>query len=59
MENSQVDELVAITGSLGKLITEAKPTMDADWEALEKMTTAHNGLRSIDKSALLQAKMKV
>lgn len=59
MENTQVDELIGITKSLGKLITEVKPDRDADWDALEKMTTSHKGLRSIDTASLRQAKMKI
>ena len=57
MENEQVDELVATTKALGKLVTDVKPDRDADWEALEKMTTAHKQLRSIDTASLRQAKL--
>lgn len=54
MNPDQVRKLNEITGELGKLITEVKPTNDGEWEALEKMATAHKGLRSINRSPLGQ-----
>lgn len=59
MELELIKRLGEVTGELSKLVIDFKPETDAEWEALEKMTTAHKQLRSIDKGSLRQAQMKV
>jgi len=54
MNPDQVKKLNDLSSELGKLITEVLPKNDGEWEALEKMTTAHKQLRSIDRTPLGQ-----
>ena len=57
MELSWVERLNIIQSALALLLVEAKPDNDGEWEALEKMTTAHKTLRSIDRTPLSQKRM--
>jgi len=54
MNPEQVNTLNKLTAELGLLVMEVQPTNDGEWEALEKMTTAHKQLRSIDRTPLGQ-----
>ena len=56
-EQTWIEKLNSIQTELADLITEVKPDNDGEWEALEKMTTAHKGLRSIDRTPLSQQKL--
>ena len=57
MQQTWIEKLNEIQSELGELVTEVKPDNDGEWEALEKMTTAHKTLRSIDRTPLSQQKM--
>ena len=57
MVKNWVERLNAIQKELGELVTAVQPDNDGEWEALEKMTTAHKTLRSIDRIPLSQQKM--
>ena len=54
MNPDQVKKLNELSNELGKLVTDVKPTNEGEWEALEKMTTAHKQLRGIDRTPLGQ-----
>ena len=56
-ELTWVEKLNSIQTALGELITTVKPDNDGEWEALEKMTTAHKQLRAIDRMPLSQRKL--
>ena len=58
MENlTWIERLNKLQNELGKLVTAVQPDNDGEWEALEKMTTAHKQLRAIDRTPLSQQKM--
>lgn len=57
MEQTWIDRLNKIQGELGELVITVHPDNDGEWEALEKMTTAHKTLRSIDRTPLSQQRM--
>ena len=52
-----IDKLDRVENGLAQLIVNVKPDNAGEWEALEKMTTAHKQLRSIDRTPLSQQKM--
>ena len=54
-----IEKLNSLQTELGKLITSVTPDNDGEWEALQKMTTAHKTLRSIDRTPLSQQKMEL
>lgn len=56
-EPTWVKRLNRLQAELGEQITTEIPTNDGQWEALEKMTTAHKTLRSIDRTPLSQQKL--
>ncbi len=57
MTQTWIEQLNHIQGELGELVTIVKPDNDGEWEALEKITTAHKTLRSIDRTPLSQQRM--
>ena len=57
MNPTWIEVLNTIQNKLAMLITEVKPDNDGEWEALEKMTSAHKQLRAIDRTPLSQEKM--
>lgn len=59
MEGTWRERLEAIQKDLAELITSVSPDNEGEWEALEKMTTAHKQLRSIDRTPLSQTKMEL
>ena len=59
IELSWIEELNTVQAELEELITSAVPDNDGEWEALEKITTAHKTLRSIDRTVLSQPKLKL
>ena len=52
-----IEKLNQLQADLGELIVTVNPDNDGEWEALEKMTTAHKQLRSIDRTPLSQQKL--
>ena len=54
-----IERLNKLQAELGELITTVVPDNDGEWEALEKMTTAHKQLRSIDRTPLGQQKLNL
>ncbi len=59
MKATWTERLNLIQTELALLITDTKPDNEGEWEALEKMTTAHKTLRSIDRTPLSQQKMEL
>ena len=57
MEKTKVDKLMKLRDDLGKLVTGINPEHAAEWECLEKLTSAHKTLRGIDCAELLQLTM--
>lgn len=57
LEGTWIETLNKIQRELGELLTYVQPDNDGEWEALEKMTTAHKQLRSIDRTPLSQQKL--
>lgn len=57
MEQEKVTKLQKIRNDLGELITRIKPEVAAEWDCLEKLTSAHKTLRGIDTTELLQLTM--
>lgn len=56
VELTWIEKLNKVQTELADLITAVHPDNDGEWEALEKMTTAHKQLRSIDRTPLSQQK---
>jgi len=57
MNETWIEQLNEIQQHLAELITIVKPDNDGEWEALEKMTTAHKTLRAIDRTPLSQRRL--
>lgn len=57
MVGNWMERLNRIQGELAELLTAVAPDNDGEWEALEKMTTAHKQLRSIDRTSLSQLRL--
>ena len=57
MDKAKVDKLLKIRNDMGDLLAHLQPNVSAEWDCLEKLTSAHKTLRGIDATELLQLTM--
>ena len=59
MDKAKVEKLVSVRADLGQLVMGINPEGAAEWDCLEKLTSAHKMLRGIDTMELLQLTMRL
>lgn len=59
MDKGLVNAIEALRDGTGGLLNQLKAETPAEWEAFEKLTTAHKTLRSIDTTELRQGTLNL